>query len=254
MDYEKLLRMKEQLKEQREKLPREALESFDKSFDIEYAHNSTAIEGNTLTLIQTKAIIEDGLSVGGKTLREIYEVANHDKAFAYVKKCVAESKPLDEAAVKDIHVLLMENILVGGVYRNVEVRISGAGHKPPAPSEMYRQIKNFYADLPYKTGLNAIELAAWTHAEFVRIHPFVDGNGRTSRMIMNYQLMAQGFLPVSIAKENRLEYFDALEAYAVNGDLQPFADMIAELEEQRLGEYLSIAQEQIQDNGPAMTL
>ena len=71
---------------------------------------------------------------------------------------------------------------------------------------------------------------------------------------MNYQLMAQGFLPVSIAKENRLEYFDALEAYAVNGDLQPFADMIAELEEQRLGEYLSIAQEQIQDNGPAMTL
>lgn len=138
MDYEKLLRMKEQLKEQREKLPREALESFDKSFDIEYAHNSTAIEGNTLTLIQTKAIIEDGLSVGGKTLREIYEVANHDKAFAYVKKCVAESKPLDEAAVKDIHALLMENILVGGVYRNVEVRISGAGHKPPAPSEMYR--------------------------------------------------------------------------------------------------------------------
>ena len=245
MDYEKLLRMKEQLKEQREKLPREALESFDKSFDIEYAHNSTALEGNTLTLIQTKAIIEDGLSVGGKTLREIYEVANHDKAFAYVKKCVAESKPLDEAAVKDIHALLMENILVGGVYRNVEVRISGAGHKPPAPSEMYRQIKNFYADLPYTTGLNAIELSAWTHAEFVRIHPFVDGNGRTSRMIMNYQLMAQGFLPVSIAKENRLEYFDALEAYAVNGDLQPFADMIAELEEQRLGEYLSIAQEQI---------
>ena len=254
MDYEKLLRMKEQLKEQRDGLPREALESFDKSFDIEYAHNSTAIEGNTLTLIQTKAIIEDGLSVGGKTLREIYEVANHDKAFAYVKKCVAESKPLDEAAVKDIHALLMENILVGGVYRNVEVRISGAGHKPPAPNEMYRQIKNFYADLPYKTGLNAIELAAWTHAEFVRIHPFVDGNGRTSRMIMNYQLMAQGFLPVSIAKENRLEYFDALEAYAVNGGLQPFADMIAELEEQRLGEYLSIAQEQIQDNGPAMTL
>ena len=101
---------------------------------------------------------------------------------------------------------------------------------------------------------NAIELAAWTHAEFVRIHPFVDGNGRTSRMIMNYQLMAQGFLPVSIAKENRLEYFDALEAYAVNGDLQPFADMVAELEEQRLGEYLSIAQEQIQNNGPAMTL
>ena len=88
--------------------------------------------------------------------------------------------------------------------------------------------------------MNGIELAAWTHAEFVRIHPFEDGNGRTSRMIMNYQLMADGFLPVSIAKENRLEYFEALEAYAVEGKLEPFADMIAVLEEQRLNEYLKI--------------
>ena len=120
------------------------------------------------------------------------------------------------------------------------MRISGAQHKPPAPSEMYRQVKEFYADLPYKAELNAIELAAWTHAEFVKIHPFVDGNGRTSRMIMNYQLMATGFLPVSIAKENRLPYFEALEAYAGGGDLKPFAEMIASLEEQRLEEYLTI--------------
>lgn len=253
MNYEKLLQMRDKLNHLRSELSQEALQSFDKSFDIEYAHNSTAIEGNTLTLIQTKAIIEDGLSVGGKELREIYEVANHAKAFAYVKKCVAQSKELNEAAVKDIHSLLMENILVGGVYRNVEVRISGAGHKPPVPSEMYRQIKNFFADLPYKTDLNAIELAAWTHAEFVKIHPFTDGNGRTSRMIMNYQLMLQGFLPVSIAKENRLEYFDTLEDYAVHGDLAPFAEMIASLEEQRLEEYLNIEQDPAQENvGPTL--
>lgn len=247
MDYEKLVQMKEALKEQRRHIPSEALRSFDKSFEIEYTHNSTAIEGNTLTLIQTKAILEDGLSVGGKTLREIYEVTNHAKAFSYVKQKVSEGKPLDENIVKDIHALLMENILVGGVYRNVEVRISGAGHKPPAPSEMYRQIKMFFADLPYKTNLNAIELAAWTHAEFVRIHPYLDGNGRTSRMIMNYQLMSCGFLPVSIAKENRLEYFDALESYAVNGNLTPFAEMIAKLEEHQLSEYLSISQEHTQE-------
>ena len=253
MDYEKLLRMRDELKHMRSEVSPEALLSFDKSFDIEYAHNSTAIEGNTLTLIQTKAIIEDGLSVGGKMLREIYEVANHAKAFDYVKKCNLEGKALDENIVKDIHALLMENILSGGIYRNVEVRISGAGHKPPVPSEMYRQIKTFFADLPYQTSLNAIELAAWTHAEFVRIHPFVDGNGRTSRMIMNYQLMANGFLPISIAKENRLEYFDTLEAYAVNGDLSHFADMIADLEEQRLTEYLSMAEEQSPENdGPSL--
>lgn len=249
MNYKEVAKLKEQLAVRWDDIPEEALSSFENSFNIEYAHNSTAIEGNTLTLIQTKAIIEDGLSVGGKSLREIYEVANHAKAFAYVKKCVAEGKPLDENIVKDIHALLMDNILVGGVYRNVEVRISGAGHKPPIPSEMYRQIKDFFADLPYKTELNPIELAAWTHAEFVRIHPFVDGNGRTSRMLMNYQLLTQGFLPVSIAKENRLEYFDALEAYAVKGELAPFADMIAELEEQRLREYLSIVQQQEPEQG-----
>ena len=186
MDYVMLCQKKEQLADMRKHLPKEALQSFDKSFEVEFTHNSTAIEGNTLTLIQTKAVLEDGISVGGKTLREIYEVVNHSKAFQFVKQCVAEGKPLDEHIVKDIHALLMENILPGGIYRNVEVRISGAQHKPPAPSEMYRQVKEFYADLPYKAELNAIELAAWTHAEFVKIHPFVDGNGRTSRMIMNY--------------------------------------------------------------------
>lgn len=243
MDYKMLLQLKNTVAERRAKLPAEVLSGFDNSFNIEYAHNSTAIEGNTLTLIQTKAIIEDGLSVGGKMLREIYEVANHAKAFAYVQNRVAEGKPLDENTVKDIHALLMENIQVGGVYRNVEVRITGAGYKPPVPSEMYRQIKNFFADLPYKNDLNAIEFAAWTHAEFVRIHPFTDGNGRTSRMIMNYQLLSNGFLPVSIAKENRLEYFEALETYAVDGNLTPFTEMIAELEQNRLKEYISIAKE-----------
>ncbi len=240
MDYVILCQKKERLADMRDRLPKEAVQSFDQSFEVEYTHNSTAIEGNTLTLIQTKAVLEDGISVGGKTLREIYEVVNHSKAFQFVKQCVAEGKPLNENIVKDIHALLMENILPGGIYRNVEVRISGAQHKPPAPSEMYRQVKEFYVDLPYKAEMNAIELAAWTHAEFVKIHPFVDGNGRTSRMIMNYQLMAVGFLPVSIAKENRLPYFEALEAYAVGGDLKPFAEMIASLEEQRLEEYLTI--------------
>lgn len=240
MDYQRLCEKKEQLKKIRKEISKEALQSFDKSFEIEYTHNSTAIEGNTLSLVQTKAVLEDGISVGGKTLREIYEVVNHDKAFGYIKKCISEGKVLDENIVKDIHSLLMENILTGGIYRNVEVRITGANHKPPTPNEMFEQIKNFYTDIEYRDKRNAIEFAAWTHAEFVRIHPFVDGNGRTSRMIMNYQLMNAGFLPVSIAKENRLEYFEALEVYAVEGDLKPFAEMIASLEEQRLDEYLSI--------------
>lgn len=241
MDYIELCRLRDRLLSLKDKIPKAAFDSFEKSFDIEYTHNSTAIEGNTLSLIETKTFLEDNLSVGGKSLREIYEVVNHSKAFSYVKKCIAEGKPLTENIVKDIHALLMENILSGSIYRNVAVRITGAAHKPPAPSEMYYEVKNFFATPPDKAAeLNAIDLAAYSHAEFVKIHPFEDGNGRTSRLIMNYQLMADGFLPVSIAKEKRLEYFNALEEYAVNGDLTPFSNMIAALEVDMLNEYLTL--------------
>lgn len=103
MDYQQLCAKKEQLRELLPKIPGDVLGKFDRAFEVEYTHNSTAIEGNTLTLIQTKAILEDGLSVGGKTLREIYEVTNHARAFSYVKECVAQGKPLDESIVKEIH-------------------------------------------------------------------------------------------------------------------------------------------------------
>lgn len=240
VNHEKLLEKRAKLVEIRNSNSEKLFDNFDKAFEVDYAHNSTAIEGNTLTLIETKVLLEDEISVGNKSLREIYEVVNHNKAFAYVKKCISENKQLDENIVKDIHSILMENILVGGVYRNVEVRITGAKHKPPAPSEMYYQIKEFFSNINSKSDLNPIELAAWTHAEFVKIHPFIDGNGRTSRLIMNYQLMRNEFLPVSINKEDRLEYFNLLEEYAVNGNLAPFVDFIAKLEEQQLDEYLSI--------------
>lgn len=240
MDYSRICSKRDRLHAIWGAIDPVALESFERSFDVEYAHNSTAIEGNTLTLVQTKAILEDGLSVGGKSLREIYEVTNHREAFDYVKEHVAKGDALTESIAKDIHMLLLENILPGGMYRDVEVRIPGAGFLPPVGEDMFAQVKEFFARLAGTAGGNSIELAAWTHAEFVRIHPFVDGNGRTARMLMNYQLMLAGFLPVSVAKERRIEYYDALEAYAVHGELRSFADMVAALEETRLDEYLAI--------------
>ena len=240
VNYERLLEKRSKLIEIRKSNSENLFDNFNKDFEIDYAHNSTAIEGNTLTLIETKVLLEDEISVGNKSLREIYEVVNHNKAFAYVKKCISENKPLDENIVKDVHSILMENILIGGVYRNVEVRITGAKLKPPVPSELYYEIKEFFNNLDSIVDLNPIELAAWTHAEFVKIHPFVDGNGRTSRLIKNYQLMRNGFLPESVNKEDRLEYFNYLEEYAVNSNLELFADFVAELEEHQLDEYLSI--------------
>ena len=242
MDLDRLLQKRECYRQALPSIPALTLQSYELAFEVEYTHNSNAIEGNTLTLMETKLVLEDAICPGGKSLREIYEAINHQKAYRYVKACIARNEPLSEKIVKDIHAILMENILVGGVYRNVDVYISGAQHTPPSPNEMYRQVKDFYADLGWKAqALDPIALAAWTHAEFVRIHPFPDGNGRTSRLLMNYQLLAQGFAPVSIAKENRLDYYNALEAYAVDGDLAPFTEMVAALEEKQLDRYLAMA-------------
>lgn len=226
MDYPSLITKREFYRQHKNILSDLVVQNYEQAFEVEYTHNSTAIEGNTLSLIETKVLLEDKISIGGKRLREIYEVINHNKAYQYVKECIAKEEPLNEKLVKDIHSILMENIMIGGIYRNVDV------------------YKNFYADLPYKLAMNPLELAAWTHAEFVKIHPFVDGNGRTSRLIMNYQLLLNGFLPISIAKESRLEYFNALESYAVDANLKPFADFIAALEEQKLDFYIRVIGQQ----------
>ena len=144
---------------------------------------------------------------------------------------------MDENKIKDIHEILTENIMQGGIYRNTDVIITGAKHTPPTPNEMYNQLRFFYSDLEKNAEImDEIEIAAWTHAEFVRIHPFPDGNGRTSRLIMNYQLMKNEFLPVSIKVENRLDYYNVLDLYATTGNLEPFKELIEKLEEERLDE------------------
>ena len=128
----------------------------------------------------------------------------------------------------------------GGVYRDVNVYISGARHKPPPPTEAYYQLECFYADMDMKRQkMHAIDYAVWTHAEFVRIHPFADGNGRASRLLMNFQLMAAEYLPISFPVECRLAYFEALEAYACDGDLAPFAMLVSGLEEARLDSHIT---------------
>lgn len=147
INLNKLLEKKRLFEQEKENIDAITLSSYEKDFELTYTHNSTAIEGNTLTLMETKLVLEDESSVGGKELREIYEIVNHKKAYRYVKKRINEKKQLNETIIKDIHAILTENIIVGGIYRNQEVRISGAGHVPPAGNDMYDQIKNFYVDM-----------------------------------------------------------------------------------------------------------
>ncbi len=227
---------------QKPKIDKICLDNFNSDFELRFTHDSTAIEGNTLTLLETKVILEDQLSVGGKSLREIYEVINHKNAYDFVKLCLKNKRALTETVILELHKILTDRIIEGGKYRDTNVIISGAGHKPPKVADMKIQLSDFYCNLSEKNDINPIELAAWTHAEFVKIHPFQDGNGRTSRLIMNYQLMAKNYLPISISKENRFDYYDVLEKYALTGDLMPFMKLVADLEVQQLENFLDFVQ------------
>lgn len=214
----------------------EIVKKYELDFSIRYTHESTKIEGNTLSLIENKLIIEDRLSIGGKALREVYEVDNHNKAFNYIKENIKNGIKLDDSVVKDIHEILMDNIIQGGIYRYTDVSIVGATHKPPSRTEMYDRLNAFYFDLN-NMEVNPIEKASWVHAEFVAIHPFEDGNGRTSRMLMNYILMENGYLPISINPEEKQEYYNSLDNYGKFKNLKSFIELVANLEDKQLDIY-----------------
>ena len=216
----------------------------DENFNMEYAHQSTAIEGNTLTLNDIY-LINGGTSVGGKTLREVTEVSNHLKMFKYIKQKVDEQVALGSELVKDIHQILMNNIIHGGIYRSVNVYITGAKFEPPEPYIMRDDLEYFYYKLNEDKFDNIFHKSAYTHAEFVRIHPFIDGNGRTSRALMNYQLMSDGLLPININVGEREKYIESLSQYTENENLQPFIDFIKEKEEEELDRYIKIIEQSI---------
>lgn len=228
-------------------ITKDVLEKYELDFAIRYTHESTKIEGNTLSLIQNKMIIEDKMSVGGKALREIYEVENHNKAFQYVKNNIREEIKLDANVIKDIHEILMDNIITGGIYRYENVIITGATHTPPSRSEMHNRLNNFYYDLENQD-LNPIAKASWIHAEFVAIHPFTDGNGRTSRMLMNYVLMESGYLPINIKSENKEEYYNSLNEYGENKNLELFTEIVFNLQEEQLNLYNDLIKQVLENN------
>ena len=248
--YDEIFKKIEFYNQNKQVIHKEILDKINKSFDLDFTYNSTTIEGNTLSLIETKAVLEDNISIGGKELREIYEVTNNNNAFNYVKKSIQNNEELNEEKLKDIHEIITKNIFQGGVYRSTDISISGASFTPPTPNDMYNQLKFFYNDLEENNKkMNPIELSAWTHAEFVRIHPFPDGNGRTARLIMNYQLMQKGLLPINIKVEDRLDYYNTLDKYAVQKDIIPFMNFIEAIEEKRIDEInLVIKQQMSSDN------
>ena len=208
-------------------------------FMVEYTYNSNAIEGNTLTLRETEMVLR-GLTVDQKPLKDHLEVVGHKNAFYYVVDLVKEKAKITESIIKQIHSLVLaDKPMDKGVYRKIPVRIMGAHHEPVQPylieSKMYELLQDYEKD-----DRNIAEKLAEFHIRFEGIHPFIDGNGRTGRLLINLELMKSGYPPIDIKFTDRKRYYDAFDTYYVKKDLSAMTKLFAEYLNARLTEYLKI--------------
>lgn len=227
-------------------LPEEALAKIREAMDIEYTYESNRIEGNTLTLQETALVINEGVTIGGKSMREHLEAINHNEAIAFIKEIAQEAETVSERAILQIHALILRSINCenAGRYRTVPTLISGSRHTPPQPYLIEKQMEEFM--LRFKAleaqGEHPIHIAAYLHDELVRIHPFIDGNGRTARLLMNLYLQSKGYAIISLKgdAESRIAYYKALEASHVEKNPEAFKSLVAQAEVEALEKYLKI--------------
>ncbi|TSB47960.1 Fic family protein [Alkalicoccobacillus porphyridii] len=231
--------MKEELDNLRP-LPMETVQSIKEDFLLRNTYHSNAIEGNTLTLYETKFVLEEGVTVAGKSLTEHLEVMNHKEASLYMEEQLTEQ--LSERVIKNIHALVLSRIdkSSAGVYRSQEVRISGASHEVTSSFQITNEMNLLMKWNQKNKELHPVERASILHSKFVNIHPFLDGNGRTARLLMNFELMSSGYLPVLFKVEDRVRYYEVLDVAGSSGNYEPFIKMVAELEEESLNQYLTL--------------
>lgn len=234
-----IIEKKLEILKKRRPLTEGELERLNEEFLVEFTYNSNAIEGNTLTLRETDMVLR-GLTIDQKSFKEHMEVIGHKEAFDYVRQLVSENAPISEKIIKDIHYFVLADKKDDrGVYRRVPVRIMGAAHEPVQPyliipkmEELLERYKSSEEDIVTKM--------ARFHIEFEGIHPFIDGNGRTGRLLVNLELMKAGFPPIDIKFTDRLKYYQAFDEYYVNDNISAMADMFARYINQRLDLYLAI--------------
>jgi Fic family protein len=221
------------------------LQKMNEYFRLNYTYESNRIEGNTLTLQETHLVINEGLTIGGKSMREHLEVVNHSEAIEYISEIVQNKVDFTERVLKQIHYLILKGIdrENAGVYRSIGVRISGSSHLPPEPfllNRMMEEVFEYYQK--NKNLLHPIILAAEMHEQIVRIHPFIDGNGRTTRLIMNLILLQNGFPIANIKGDltSRLAYYKALEN-APSDQKASFYELVADTVKTALNEHIELS-------------
>lgn len=217
------------------------VERLREEFMIEFTYNSNAIEGNTLTLKETAMALE-GMTIDQKPLKDHLEAVGHRDAFLYVQDIATKDMPISESVIKNIHSLVLINRPEDkGTYRRIPVRIMGAYTEPLQPYMVQPAMEGLLIENSKRTEtMNIIERIARFHLEFEGIHPFIDGNGRTGRLIMNLDLIRNGYPPINVKFTDRKRYYEAFDAYYRDNDASKMTALIAEYVNERLDEYLAI--------------
>ena len=215
------------------------------ALELEYTFESNRIEGNTLTLKETDLVINEGLTISGKTMREHLEAVNHKEAIDYVKHLIDKKSDVNEREVLTLHNLILRGIdqANAGKYRSVQVMIKGSTHVPPAPYLVTKKMEEYFIWYQTnKTKIHPVILAAEMHEKLVTIHPFIDGNGRTSRLVMNLILLKHGYIIANIKGDarSRMAYYNALEKVQTNKSKNDFLLLVAESEHDALLRYIDI--------------
>jgi len=218
------------------------LKRLQDEFLVEFTYNSNAIEGNTLTLQETALALE-GVTIDKKPLKDHLEAVGHRDAFLYVVSLVSDKVPISERIIREIHSLVLMNRPEDkGVYRRIPVKIMGAHHEPPQPYLVPVQMERLVAELS-KDNRHTIETAALFHLNFEGIHPFIDGNGRTGRLILNLMLMQSGYPPIDVKFADRRKYYACFDSYYRDNDASPMVNMVGEYVKERLSQYLRLLQD-----------
>jgi len=219
-------------------LPKDAVKRIIQDIRLRHTYHSDAIEGNTLTLQETKLVLEEGVTIGGKPLKDHIEARNDAEAFDLMVELVKSKKKISQEIIQQIHEFVMKGIIKNpGHYRTENVTITGAKIRPPSYLKIVK-LMDEYIQNNEKLKLQTIKKATFIHHEFVRIHPFIDGNGRVARLLTNFYLMKKGYPPIVIQKEDRKKYYKTLNK-ADEGNLSNFATFIALSVNESLQYYLS---------------
>lgn len=211
----------------------------NEEFIVEYTYNSNAIEGNTLTLRETDLVLR-GLTIDQKPLKDHMEAVGHKEAFDFVSELVKDNVPISESIIKQIHYLVLADKKEDrGVYRRIPVHIIGAQHEPVQPYLIEPKMEQLLYDFAASTEHIVTKLARF-HIEFEGIHPFIDGNGRTGRLLVNLELMKAGFPPIDIKFTDRIAYYRAFDEYHVKHNLSAMENLFAGYINARLDMYLDM--------------